>query len=199
MIVIGLCGGSAAGKGTVAEMFRAQGIPVLDTDALYHRMIATPSPCTEALISAFGEGIRNADGGIDRSALSSIVFAPGNEEKLLSLNRISHFYILQKCVEWEDNSRQNGVLTAVYDAPLLFESGLDKRCDVTLAIVADDAVRIRRIVERDGITAERARQRLAAQPPQEELRRRADYCIENNASTDMLRDEVMRFLNEIGR
>lgn len=199
MLVIGLCGGSAAGKGTVAEIFRKRDIPVLDTDALYHRMIRSSSPCTKDLIAAFGEGIQNADGGIDRSALSAIVFAPANQNKLLLLNQITHFHILNECEKWEDNLRQNGALLAVYDAPLLFESGLDKRCDITLGIVADDAWRVQRIVSRDGITVTEAKQRIAAQMSQEELKLRVNYCIENNGTTAMLCEQVELFLNEVKR
>jgi len=197
MIVIGLCGGSAAGKGTAAEMLREKGIPVLDTDALYHRMIAGPSPCTQEILSAFGCSIRNAHGGIDRSALSALVFAPGNEDKLLLLNRIAHSHILQECEKWEDIQRQNGVFAIAYDAPLLFESGLYKRCDITLGIVADDAVRIRRIMLRDGITETQARLRLAAQPPQEELKKRVDHCIENNSTAQALREEIDHFTEKL--
>lgn len=197
MKIIGLCGGSAAGKGTVADMLRRHGVPVLDTDALYHEMIAAPSPCAQEIIDAFGKKIQNGQGGVDRQALSRLVFAPENRDMLLRLNEISHRHILKECKKWEEKSRQDGCDTICYDAPLLFESGLDKRCDCTVAVLADDDLRINRIVKRDGITRDAAHRRLQAQPPQQTLRDRATYCIENNGDMAALAAEVTRVIKQI--
>ena len=185
MKVIGLCGGSGAGKGTVCSVFAEFGIKSIDTDKLYHTLISTDSECTRELIDAFGDGI-NAHPGIDRRALRDIVFS--SSDKLNLLNTITHKHILSALRALISESKEAPAI--IVDAPLLFESGFNKECDVTVCVVADDDVRVNRITKRDGVTPEVARTRISSQISNGDLIKACDYAIENNSTVSELRDRV---------
>ena len=162
MNVIGLCGGSGSGKSTVASMFLSCGIPSIDADAVYHIITSTEGDCLRELREAFGDGIVR-DGALDRRALSAIVFADGARQKREQLNAITHRYVLTHTRRVLRDMEREGVRAVMFDAPLLFESGFDKECRASVCVVADMAVRIRRLVARDAMTEEQARRRIASQ------------------------------------
>ena len=100
MKIIGLCGGSGSGKGVVANLFLRYGIPGIDTDAVYHQLTSSKSPCLDALVSEFGAEILSDDGALDRRKLSRIVFADNSSSKMREkLNLISHKYVLDSTRE----------------------------------------------------------------------------------------------------
>lgn len=190
MLKIGLAGGSGSGKGTVSSLLSQAGIPSFDCDAVYHDLISRDGLLTREIVKAFGEGVRSKDGGIDRRALADVVFH--DKDKLAELNRITHKEILAVLAEWEKRAEQQGITAILVDAPLLFESGLDRECDLTLAVTAPTGVRIERIVSRDGITRKEAEERISAQISDEELSRRADVVISNG-------EDITHLVNEVGR
>lgn len=185
MKVIGLCGGSGSGKGTVAKMFAEFNILSIDTDKVYHMLTSEKSSCLDALVAEFGEDILSEDGSLNRKALAQIVFA-GNDsdKKRAALNRISHKFVLEKTREMLDELKNKGTPAALVDAPLLFESGFDKECDAVIAVVADEQTRIERIKERDGVSAEYARARIKAQLSDEYLIKNSDYVIDNSGTVN---------------
>ena len=186
MKVIGLCGGSGSGKGTVCAIFARLGIPSIDTDKLYHGIISTDSQCTLELVSTFGDSIY-AHPGINRSALRDVVFA--SRENLKKLNEITHRHILAEVRRIISETHDaDGI---IIDAPLLFESGFDKECDLTVAVIADSTVRAARIVARDGITEEMAKSRISAQIKNSDLIRMCDFSIENNTTENELESKVV--------
>lgn len=185
MKVIGLCGGSGAGKGTVCSIFAELGIPSIDTDKLYHSLISTDSECTREIVSAFGSDVY-ANPGVDRKALRNIVFS--SPENLAILNKITHKHILASVRSIIKNTGEARAI--IIDAPLLFESGFDRECDVKICVIADEDVRIERITKRDGISPEIAKARIASQIPNDALKEICDYTIENNADTDELRKHI---------
>ena len=185
MQVIGLCGGRGAGKGTVCSIFAELGIPSIDTDKLYHSLISTDSECSRELVSAFGDDVY-ANPGVDRKALRDVVFA--SPENLDLLNKITHKHILASVRDLIKNARDARAI--IIDAPLLFESGFDKECDVKICVIADDDVRIERIIKRDGITHEIAKARIASQIPNDRLMDICDYAIENNSDENELRKRI---------
>lgn len=187
MKIIGLCGGSGAGKGTVCSLFAEFGIKCIDTDKLYHSLISTDSECTSELIATFGNGI-SANPGIDRKALRDIVFS--SRDNLELLNKITHKHILASVRTFIDESSDLPAL--IIDAPLLFESGFDKECDVTVCVIADNEVRIKRITERDGISTEAARARIDSQIPNDRLIQMCDFAIENNSTVSELRTQILK-------
>ena len=191
MKVIGLCGGSGSGKGTVAEIFSVFGIPSIDTDKVYHELTSRKSECLDALVNEFGNGILNDAGGLDRRALSSIVFGDGAAAvRRQTLNEITHKFVLERARNILKDFEDMGAKAAIVDAPLLFESGFDKECDIIIAVIADINVRIKRIMARDGITERSATLRVKTQLPDDYLSMRADYVIDNSGSLDDVEKNV---------
>ncbi len=181
--VIGLTGGSGAGKGYVSALLQAYGIPSLDTDLVSRRVCAPGQPCLAALIDRFGAGIVQPDGSLNRRQLAARVFA--RPEELADLNRITHRYILQSCRAWLEERRAAGCALAVIDAPLLFESGFDRECDRTVAVLAPIPQRIARIMARDGLDEAAARLRLSRQKEDAFFREHADAILLNGDSDDI--------------
>jgi dephospho-CoA kinase len=198
MKVIGLCGGSGSGKGTVAEIFSVYGIPSVDTDRVYHDLTTRQTECLNALVNEFGVGILNKDGTLDRGALSELVFGDGAAAvKRQTLNNIAHKYILERTREILRDFEEMGAKAALVDAPLLFESGFDKECDSIIAVVANMKVRIDRIMLRDNITEKSATLRVKTQLPDDYLCTRADFVIDNSGSLDELERSVTEIAQKI--
>ncbi|MBP3591599.1 MAG: dephospho-CoA kinase [Clostridia bacterium] len=197
MQVIGVCGGSGSGKGELCRLFAEIGIPSIDTDALYHDMTAGRNSLTEALAARFGEDILDENGALCRSRLAAKVFAPDASAELADLNRIAHFHILAGVRVWLAECKEKGLPAALVDAPLLFESGFDRECDVIIGVTAPKDLRILRIMQRDKISAEDAERRIAAQQSDAYLIERCGYHIINAGDIDSLRMRVREIAKEI--
>ena len=197
MKVIGLCGGSGSGKGAVSDILRGFGIAIIDTDRVYHEITSRPSECLSALAEEFGaEVIR--DGALDRARLREIVVEPAHSStRLLRLNSITHKYVIAETERLVLFYRENGAKGVVIDAPLLFESGLDDRCDTVIAVIANREVRLARIMLRDGLSLDAARKRIEAQIPDARLCEMVDHVICNDGTIDELYSEVRRVHNKI--
>ena len=198
MIIIGLCGGSGSGKGSVCKIFSEFGIPCIDTDAVYREITSAPGECLTALQNEFGIEIITESGTLNRKKLASIVFS-GEDSKLRleRLNEITHKYILDETKRRLDNYRTMGAAAAIVDAPVLFESGFDRECDVIVLVVAERELRITRIMSRDGITRKEAEQRINSQISDDELMLRCDYMIRNDYDLSYLKQEVKTVLKKI--
>lgn len=190
MLTIGLCGGIGTGKTTVQAAFAACGIPGIDTDLVYHSLIGSPSPLTSALAERFGTEILRPDGSVDRAGLASIVFAEGAEEKRAELNRITHTAVLAECRAWLEEQRRSGAFAAIVNAPLLFESGFDSECDMTVAVLASRDRRIERLFLRNGMPSDEAARRIDAQLDDAFLLSHTDFSIENNGTREELLQRV---------
>ena len=199
MLVLGLTGPSGSGKGVACSFFTAENVPCLDTDAVYHELIAKPSACTEELKEHFGETILTAQGGVDRKKLAAAVFGNTEEkrEKLLLLNRITHRYVLDTCRHWLRAQEKAGKQAAVIDAPLLYESGFDKECDFVVAVLASRQARLARIILRDGLTGPEAEKRLDAQPKDAFYLAKADFVIRNDGNPSTVKQAVLNILHRL--
>ena len=194
MKIIGLCGMSGSGKGYVSDIFVKYSIPSIDTDKVYRDLLKEDnSPLINELKSAFGEDIISSDGSLDRQKLSGIVFA--DADKLKILNSITHKYIKIKTDELLREFKKKGTDAVIIDAPVLFESGFDKMCDIKVCVTCDTDTSVKRIKARDGISEEKARERLSKQITPEKLRGLCDYEIVNDSGCDV-EISVIKFIEK---
>ena len=197
MRIIGLCGGSGSGKGAVAAFFNAYGIPSIDTDAVYHEITSSASPCLRELAARFGDGIIK-DGALDRAALRAIVFTDEDfERKHRDLCSITHRHVLMRTREILSEYDKMGKSAVIVDAPMLFESGFDSECDEIVCVISDENLRIARIMLRDGIGFEDARRRIASQKSDEFLKAHSDHVIINDGDLSDLEAEAHRVAEKI--
>ena len=200
-VLIGLCGRSGSGKGVVSSYFAEFGIPSVDTDKIYHEMTGPRpagkkrTPCMERIVRRFGEEIENPDGSLNRKALAEIVFGEDGGEALSDLNGITHRAILSEAEERAAGLRKKGYPIVIIDAPLLFESGYDKKCDMIIAASAPVPVLTRRIADRDGITLAAARRRLASQ--RKIKKSEVDAVIDTHRPFEEIRETVRLMAEEI--
>ena len=182
---IGLTGGIGSGKSTVAARFAALGAHVYDADEIARHALDPGGVCYARAIEAFGKKVVGSDGEIDRKRLAQIVFQ--DDVKRLALNAIIHPYVINELFARaaRDLDGTQGKI-AVFEVPLLFESGLDQSMDKTVLVVSDEENRIRRVMRRSGMTREQVLARMRAQMPEEEKRLRADHILENNSSEEEL-------------
>ena len=181
---VGLTGGIGAGKSEVARILESLGAYIIDTDQLAREAVAPGSDGFRAIARTWPQVVR--DGALDRAALASIVFAdPSAREKL---NAIVHPFVRRLATDREARARSGQPI--VHVVPLLFETGYADRCDASIVVIAPEAQRIERIVQRDRATAEQVRARMHAQMDPDEARLRATYVIENNGDRATLREQT---------
>ncbi|QJC51477.1 dephospho-CoA kinase [Paenibacillus albicereus] len=195
---IGLTGGIASGKSTVSRMLRERGAFVSDADEAARAVVEPGEPALGDIVRAFGDGVLQPDGRLDRAALGRIVF--GQPDKLRRLEGILHPAIrrrMQEEMEQAERHRPDRLVFA--DIPLLFETGQDKAYDGVLTVYAPADVQLERLMKRSGMDEAEARRRIGLQLDLEEKRLRADWVIDNGGSEEETRLQVERFLSERGR
>ncbi len=188
---IGLTGPSGSGKGTACNLLKKYGYISIDTDAVYHNLISSPSDCFNELVFQFGSEIIN-NNSIDRARLSSIVFSC--PDKLNSLNKITHKYILYEVDKLCAMYRNQNFKAVIIDAPALFESGYDTECDFTISIIASPEIRAERIVARDKISINQALMRINAQKKNMYYISRSAFSINNDATEESLLQNLNRVM-----
>jgi dephospho-CoA kinase len=174
-IKIGITGGIGSGKSLICRIFGVLGVPVFNADDEAKRLMVSDGGLIEAIKKAFGPEAYHADGSLNRGYLAQEVF--GNAEKLEMLNELVHPVVIRAGEEWA--ARQETAYT-IKEAALLFESGSYKLNRYNVLVVAPEALRIQRVVERDGITAEHVSARMAKQWTDEEKRKLSDFVIVND-------------------
>jgi dephospho-CoA kinase len=198
MIRIGLTGPTGAGKGALSQIFEKHGIPCLDTDKVSRLVCAPGEPCTQKLAEEFGSDLLDKNGVLDRKLLASRVFcAPDRDERLKRLNTITHKYILDYADKWLCEKEKAGFAAAVVDAPVLFESGYDKKCDYIIGVLAGKSTRIERITGRDNIGCEEAEKRIAAQKDDEFFIKSCSLVIYNDSSENELENKALPYIKAL--
>lgn len=187
-LILGLTGGIAAGKSSVATMFAALGAVVVSADQLAREAVAAGTPALQALVATFGDGIVDGAGELDRAALAALVFADASARE--RLNAITHPAIARLAEARLDALRARRVPLVVYEAPLLFEAGAERRVDRVLAVVVDPQIQRLRLAERDRLPPQAIDARIAAQWPQSAKVARADYVIDNSGPLEETRRQV---------
>lgn len=184
MHVIGLTGGIASGKSTVARFFRDHEAPVLDADILGHRTYDPGTDTFAAVVRAFGDDLVAPDGAIDRKVLGAKVF--GKPEELKRLTDIVWPGIRRLASEALSELETGGNHLAVLEAAVLFEAGWEDLTDEIWVVVVDPDQAVARLAARNGLDEEAARARIASQLSNAERSARANVVIENNADLDAL-------------
>lgn len=183
MLIIGITGQSGSGKGYLSAAFKKLGYVHADADAIYHDLLEKSGELRAELVRAFGNDIEH-DGKIDRGALGAKVFGKKNARKLLKLNKIAHKYVCREYVQRIIKAKEDGEKGFIIDAPLLIEARLHKLCDACVCVAASTDVRVRRIMERDGIGEDAARLRIDSQKPLEFYARTCEYIFLNEGGED---------------
>ena len=191
-IVLGITGGTGAGKTSALNAIRDLGGTIIDCDAVYHEMLMYHEEMRNGINAAF-PGVFQSDGQLNRKKLGQEVFA--HKDRLTKLNGIVYQYLLP---EIERKVIEAGDGLYAIDAINLLESGLDRLCDKTIAVTAPTELRVRRIMARDGITEQYARLRISAQKPDEYYRGKCDLELSNGTETpEVFRDEARIFFKRL--
>ena len=193
MLKVGLTGGIASGKSTVGEMFGALGAHVVQADYIAHRLMQPGEAVYAEVVQHFGPGILDPDGTVNRSRLAEAAFgAPGRVEEL---NRIVHPAVIKRQEEWmEEAGRRDPQAIAMVEAALILEAGAQRGFDRLIVVTCRPEQRVQRWAARIKIGEEAARRevarRMAAQLPDEEKIKAADFVIDNSGSFDATRKQV---------
>ena len=191
MRIIGLTGGIATGKSSVARIMEALGGVIVDADQLAREAVSPGEPAYLSIVAEFGEGIVNPDRTINRQALGKIVFADPAARR--RLERITHPAIALLAEQRLEACRKAGTQVVVYMAPLLIEAGVTSRVDEIWVVYADWETQVARLILRDGISRDEALQRLAAQMPMEEKRTYGRIVIDNSGTPEETERQVRYF------
>ena len=191
MLKVGLTGGIASGKSVVGEMFVALGAHLVQADRIAHSLMQPGEAIYNEVVRQFGSGILNPDGSVDRPKLAKIVFssteADGQKSRVEELNRIVHPAVIRKQDEWMNAIGEHDPhAVAMVEAALILEAGAAKRFDRLIVVTCTEEQRAARFAARHMMDLESARnevaRRMAAQLPDEEKIKAADYVIDNSGS-----------------
>lgn len=203
--VIGLTGGIGTGKSTAADYLKQKGFAHIDADEISRKLTEDGSDMLPVLDEIFGPGGEMGDGtqilddkgNLIRKALAAVVFT--DEKKKARLDEVMFARIIENIdnmIKWFAKHPDEAGKGVLLDAPLLFEAGLDSRCDLVLVLVADTDVRIARVCCRDGATQEEVRNRINSQMSDNEKIKRSDVVIDNSEGVAELQENLDIFLRE---
>lgn len=188
-IIIGLTGPTGSGKSSASKACLELGLKLVDCDKIARIAVEKDSDGLRAVVSAFGKGILNTDGTLNRKALAKIAFS--SKEKTALLNDTIFPFIKELVL---NETKQGKILL---DAPTLFESGINEICFKTIAVLSDKQNRLERIIKRDSLTKEEALLRMSAGKDDDFYLKNADYIIYNNHSEDIFLSEFKHLISEI--
>ena len=183
--VVGLTGGIASGKTTVANLFAEFGIELVDADVIAREVVAKDSTGLTAIVDHFGDEILLANGQLDRATLRNKVF--NNETQRLWLNNLLHPMIRQKMLDQVQASTSKYVIMVV---PLLFENQLDSLVSTTLVVDISPELQISRTMQRDGVSQQQVEHILASQMSRQQRIDKANHIIDNQGDIELLRSQV---------
>ncbi len=194
MLIVGLTGGIASGKSTVARMFEKKGAVVFDADVMARDVVGVGEPAWEEIVDHFGTGILLKSGDIDREKLGHIVFS--DDAARNRLNAIVHPRVMEKMVEGIDALRKSnsaGPEVIVLDVPLLIESGMHGFVDVVVLVDLPVDIQKKRLENRDGLTDREMEDRFSSQMSAEKKKQYVDFTINNSGGLDKTRAQVEEF------
>lgn len=195
MKIIGLTGGTGSGKGVVSAFLKNNGAYIVDADKIAHDIILKGKPAYAELVEYFGKEILGDDGEVVRRKLGTLVFSQGGE-KLEFLNKCTHKYIFEEMKKEIAYAEKLGFKAAVLDAPLLLEGNFASLCDTVWAVYTDEKIREERIMSRDGITLEQAKDRISKQKKWSEYEEKADVVLDNSKDAAYVESQALKALNK---
>ena len=193
MMIIGLTGSIGMGKSTTATLLRHMGFPIYSADDEVHKLLKKGGTAVTAIARLFPETLKR--GAIDRKILGRAVFH--QPEKLKRLERILHPLVRRTEKEFLQKARQAKARAVILEIPLLFETGGEKRCDITLCVTAPRATQKARVLARPHMTEEKLRAILARQMPDAEKRRKADYVIPTGKGVAATEKQLRKILSKL--
>jgi dephospho-coA kinase len=192
MKIIGITGTSGSGKTTLSQLLnKREDVKLIDADKVVREMSIPGTEYLEAIKNTFGEEVFLKDGNLNRKALAGKIYNDG--QALKDLNKLTFKYVVTEILERIKNTNENDTKYIVIDAPLLFEAGLEKHCNIVIALIADYDLKIKRICRRDNIDKKTAESRLNIQHENSFYTEKADYVITNNENCD-LEKEIKKIL-----
>ena len=204
MLKVGLTGGIASGKSLVGEMFTSLGAHLIESDKVAHRLIEPGEAVYDKVVAEFGSGILNPDKTVNRARLAEAAFGGAGPSRIEQLNRIVHPAVIERENAWMEGLSQSdphGI--AMVEAALILEAGAAGRFDRLVVVTCRPEQRISRWATRLGVDTETARRevtrRMAAQLPDAEKVRAADYVIDNSGSPDNTRKQVVEIHQKLRR
>ena len=195
MKLVGLTGGIASGKSTVAKMLERLGAAIVDADVLSREVVEPGQAAWVDIVAAFGNGVLQSDQTLDRQKLRTIIF--NNPAARKQLEAIIHPRVRALAEQRIRERSEAGYAVVIYVVPLLFEGNLQDGLRPVILVACDVNVQRQRLVERDQLDRTAAQKHIEAQMSLEEKRRLADYVIENNGSLDDLERQVGEVLAKI--
>lgn len=193
--IVGLTGGIATGKSTVAGFFRDLDVVVVDADDLARRIVEPGRPALDEIVEAFGDDVLHDDGTLDRTRLGDKIFRDDRARK--TLEQITHPRIAQAMVKRAQRAFDDGHRWVIYDAALLVETGTHQLLDALIVVDCSPETQRRRLQQRDDIDEAEARRRIDSQMPLEEKRRAADFVIDNDGSREQTRRQTRQLKERI--
>lgn len=181
MLKIGITGGIGSGKTTVCCVFKTLGIPVFNADTIAKSIMITDSFLIASIKKEFGEEAYFPNNELNRKYLASKVF--NNQEALTKLNSLVHPLTIKAFVDWSLRQKSAYVIK---EAAILFESGAYKDCDFIIVVTSPEELRIKRVMEREGVTEDNVRSRISKQMPESEKVELADFIIINDDKTAII-------------
>jgi dephospho-CoA kinase len=189
---IGLTGGIASGKSSVATLLRRHGFQVAEADRLAHDVIRLGQPAFTEIIRRFGPQIKDGAGEIDRAALGKIVFSDSSAR--IDLENIIHPRVRELTQRLKEGWRQQGERVAFYEVPLLFEKNMDADFDAIWVVDLPEVEQVARLQARTGLSVDEAKKRILAQVSRAERVRRATELIDNSGTVVDLERQVARLV-----
>ena len=197
-MLVGLTGGVATGKSTVAKLFEQCGAIVIDADELARDVVKPGKPAWREIVSTFGKTVLNSDRTINRRALGAIVF--NDRSKLRRLERIIHPRVEREQARLTRQAARNDPKAVViYDVPLLFEAGVDKRVDKIIVVTADRKTQIARLKKRNSLSRAEAIRRIRSQMPLAKKIQRANHVLQGTLPRPSLRRQVGQLFQHLHR
>ena len=195
-LIIGLTGGIASGKSTVANMLKNEGITVIDADLESRLAVEQGEEAYDHIVNHFSKSILLEDGSINRAKLGEIIF--NIKEERMKLNEIVHPAVRKRMLQKKESAENHGEAIIIMDIPLLFESEFTELVDKTLLVFVDEDIQLQRLMERNHYSKQEALARIHSQMPLADKKRLADVVIDNNGSLEQTELQLKNVLSEWG-